>query len=48
GEGGFGYDPIFAVDGTTFAEMPTERKNAHSHRGRALAAFADWFAERGT
>jgi XTP/dITP diphosphohydrolase len=44
GEGGFGYDPIFEHDGRTFAEMNTEEKNAVSHRGRALAAFADWIA----
>jgi XTP/dITP diphosphohydrolase len=47
GDGGFGYDPIFEHDGTTFAEMDTEAKNAVSHRGRALAKFAEWFAERG-
>ncbi|QHS17610.1 non-canonical purine NTP pyrophosphatase [Halopenitus persicus] len=46
GDGGFGYDPIFEHDGTTFAEMDTERKNAVSHRGRALAKFAEWFAQR--
>ncbi|MFB6270889.1 MAG: RdgB/HAM1 family non-canonical purine NTP pyrophosphatase [Halobacterium sp.] len=46
GEGGFGYDPIFEHDGTTFAEMDTERKNALSHRGRALAELADWLAGR--
>ncbi len=46
GEGGFGFDPIFEHDGTTFAEMDATEKNAVSHRGRALAAFADWFAER--
>ncbi|WP_096389782.1 non-canonical purine NTP pyrophosphatase [Halopenitus persicus] len=46
GDGGFGYDPIFEHDGTTFAEMATERKNAVSHRGRALAKFAEWFAQR--
>ena len=45
GEGGFGYDPIFEHDGTTFAEMSTERKNAVSHRGRALAKLADWLDE---
>jgi XTP/dITP diphosphohydrolase len=45
GDGGFGYDPIFEHDGTTFAEMGPEEKNAVSHRGRALAKFADWFAE---
>lgn len=46
GEGGFGYDPIFEHDGTTFAEMDAEEKNAVSHRGRALAKFGEWFAER--
>ena len=46
GEGGFGYDPIFEHEGQTLAEMSTERKNAISHRGRALAKFADWLAER--
>jgi XTP/dITP diphosphohydrolase len=43
GEGGFGYDPIFEHDGQTFAEMDTEEKNAVSHRGRALAEFAEWY-----
>ncbi len=46
GDGGFGYDPIFEYDGETFAEMSTEKKNAISHRGRALERFADWLAER--
>jgi len=44
GDGGFGYDPIFEHEGETMAEMSTERKNAISHRGRALAKFADWLA----
>jgi len=44
GEGGFGFDPIFEYDGRTFAEMATEEKNAVSHRGRALAKFAEWYA----
>ncbi len=41
GEGGFGYDPVFYYppDGLTFAQMSPERKNAVSHRGRALQAF---------
>ncbi len=43
GDGGFGFDPIFEHDGTTFAEMETEAKNAISHRGRALAKFAEWY-----
>lgn len=46
GDGGFGYDPIFEHDGTTLAEMTTEEKNAISHRGRALAKFGEWIAER--
>ena len=45
GDGGFGYDPIFEHDGTTFAEMAVERKNAISHRGRALSKLASWLAE---
>ena len=46
GEGGFGYDPIFEHDGSTFAEMTAAEKNAVSHRGRALEKFGEWFAER--
>ncbi|MFC6823982.1 non-canonical purine NTP pyrophosphatase [Halopelagius fulvigenes] len=46
GDGGFGYDPIFEHDGTTFAEMDAEEKNAVSHRGRALAKFGEWYSER--
>lgn len=38
GTGGFGYDPIFEVEGgRTVAEMTLEEKNAISHRSRALA-----------
>ncbi len=38
GEGGFGYDPIFEVEGTglTFAEMTVEIKRELGHRGNAL------------
>jgi XTP/dITP diphosphohydrolase len=46
GDGGFGYDPIFEHGGKTFAEMSAEEKNAVSHRGRALAKFAEWFQSR--
>ena len=48
GDGGFGYDPIFAVDGQTFAELTPDQKNARSHRGRALATFARWYAAQDT
>ena len=39
GDSGFGYDPIFEVEGTslTFAEMAPEQKRAVGHRGRAFA-----------
>lgn len=38
GERGFGYDPLFIVQGTdkTFSEMTEEEKNKISHRARAL------------
>ena len=37
GVGGFGFDPVMFLPelGHTFAELPTEVKNAHSHRGRS-------------
>ena len=38
GAGGFGYDPVFVVDGRTTAELPEEDKDRLSHRGRAVAA----------
>lgn len=40
GDAGFGYDPIFEVDGRTLAEMGEEEKNLISHRARALEALA--------
>lgn len=42
GDGGFGYDPVFFVPGLrkTFAQLTAEEKNAISHRGNALRAFA--------
>lgn len=46
GDGGFGFDPIFEHDGSTFAELSSEAKNALSHRGRALAKFAEWYETR--
>ena len=40
GSGGFGYDPIFLMDGLgkTFAELSAEEKNRLSHRARAVTA----------
>ncbi|MGA3354640.1 MAG: RdgB/HAM1 family non-canonical purine NTP pyrophosphatase [Acidimicrobiales bacterium] len=43
GEGGFGYDPVFAPSGgggRTFAEMNPAEKHRLSHRGLALRSFA--------
>jgi XTP/dITP diphosphohydrolase len=39
GERGFGYDPVFEIDGRTYAEMSLEEKNRFSHRARALTAL---------
>lgn len=43
GAGGFGYDPVFLVEGDaagrTMAELSPEEKNAISHRGRAFASM---------
>jgi XTP/dITP diphosphohydrolase len=38
GTGGFGYDPVFLVEGTgkTMAELSTDEKNRISHRGQAI------------
>ena len=38
GDAGFGYDPVFYYPPfrKTFAEMPADKKNTVSHRGRAL------------
>ena len=41
GTRGFGYDPIFLVQGTgkTMAELEMDEKNQISHRARALEAL---------
>jgi XTP/dITP diphosphohydrolase len=41
GTNGFGFDPVFLYGDRTFAEMRADEKNAVSHRGRALRAFAE-------
>ena len=51
GERGFGYDPAFVPDDgpaeLTMAELGDPDKDAISHRGRALRAFADWYVRAG-
>jgi len=49
GVGGFGFDPLFIVEGDsrTAAEMPAEEKNRVSHRGQALLALAARMRESG-
>jgi len=43
GTGGFGYDPLFLDPrlGLTGAELPMEKKNRISHRGKALTLLAE-------
>jgi XTP/dITP diphosphohydrolase len=47
GSAGFGYDSVFAPDGSdgrTFAQMTAAEKNAVSHRGRAFRKLSDLLA----
>ncbi len=48
GSNGFGFDPIMWLPefGQTFAQLSTEVKNAHSHRGRAAQAMVSLMRER--
>jgi len=48
GSNGFGFDPIMWIPefGKTFAQLPVEVKNAHSHRGRAAQAMLALLRER--
>jgi XTP/dITP diphosphohydrolase len=48
GDNGFGYDPIFLVDGDarTLAEYTDDEKNAISHRGRAFRELAPILRKR--
>jgi XTP/dITP diphosphohydrolase len=48
GREGFGYDPVFEVEGKTLAEISLGEKSRISHRARALSAFGLWWRkERG-
>jgi len=46
GSAGFGYDPLFLVDGfgRTMAELGLEEKNGISHRGQAFRQFRDYLS----
>ncbi len=48
GSNGFGFDPVMwiAEFGQTFAQLPVELKNAHSHRGRAARLMLQLMRER--
>ena len=48
GRSGFGYDPIFEVEGRgrSMAELPPAEKNRISHRARALLSLRDVIRER--
>lgn len=49
GEGGFGYDPVFLVDGArTQAQVSDAEKDEISHRGKAVRAAAHWLLEHAT
>lgn len=50
GTGGFGYDPLFIVDGAggrSFAELTAAEKHALSHRGKAVRALVEELATSG-
>ena len=46
GSEGFGYDPVFFFPalGKTFAEIPPDRKNLLSHRGKAFRKLLEFLA----
>jgi XTP/dITP diphosphohydrolase len=48
GDNGFGFDPVMFLPalGKTFAQLPPELKNAHSHRGQAARAMLALMRER--
>lgn len=50
GTNGFGYDPLFLVEGTgkTMAELSPAEKAAISHRGRAFRRFLEWYRGEGS
>lgn len=45
GEGGFGYDPVFSVDGVSFGRIDPAEKDRISHRGKALRRLIELLRE---
>jgi len=45
GSGGFGYDPVFLLDGRSFAELSETEKDEVSHRGKALRRLMELLQE---
>lgn len=45
GEEGFGFDPIFYIEGKSFAQLSPEEKDKISHRGKALRKLAEKLPE---
>ncbi|MFO6418917.1 non-canonical purine NTP pyrophosphatase [Hylemonella sp. W303a] len=48
GDNGFGFDPVMFIPafGKTFAQLPTEVKNANSHRGQSARQMVTLMRER--
>ncbi len=48
GDNGFGFDPVMFIPafGKTFAQLPVEVKNAHSHRGQAARQMVEMIRAR--
>jgi XTP/dITP diphosphohydrolase len=48
GHNGFGFDPVMYIErfDKTFAELPADVKNAHSHRGQAARQMVQLIRER--
>lgn len=46
GTSGFGYDPIFYVNGKSLGEMSLEEKNMISHRAGSIKALKQWLDSR--
>ena len=45
GENGFGYDPVFLVEGGQLFQISPEQKDRISHRGKALRPFCQRLRE---